>query len=93
MVRCLALCANDTKQDPMGYGAEFGVVFVTKGPRSASIKEGFGFLGLNHSYREGRRYFRLVTELTQIPPDAHPSWAGPRGDCNEHVRGFSHRTP
>ena len=93
MVWCLALCPNDTKQDPMGYGAEFGVVFVTKGPRFASIKECFGFLGLNHFYREGRRYFRLVTELTQIPPDAYPSWADRRGDFNGHVRGYSHRTP
>ena len=93
MVWCLALCPNDTKQDPLGYGAEFGVVFATKCSRPASIKECFGFLGLNHSYREGVRYFRLVAELTQIPLDAHPSWAGPPGDFNGHVRGFSHRAP
>ena len=75
------------------YGAEFGVVFVTKGPRSAPIKEGFGFLGLKHSYREGERYFWLVAELTQVPPDAHPALVGPPGDFNGHVRGFGHRAP
>ena len=93
MVWCLALCPNDTKQDPVVYGAEFGVVFVTKGPQSASMKEGFGFLGLSHSCREGERYFRLVAELTQVPPDAHSAWADPPGVLNGHVRGFGHRAP
>ena len=94
MVWCLVLCSNDTKQDPVVYGAECGVVFVTKGPGPASIKEAFGFLGLNHSYSEGGHYFRLVAELTQeVPPDAHPAWASPSGDFKEHVQGFGHRAP
>ena len=31
MVWSLALCPDDTKQDSVVYGAEFGVVFVAKG--------------------------------------------------------------
>ena len=37
MVWSLALCPDDAKQDPMVYGAEFGVVFLAKGPCTASI--------------------------------------------------------
>ena len=37
MVWSLALCPDDTKQDSVVYGAEFGVVFLAKGPRTASI--------------------------------------------------------
>ena len=41
MVWSLALCPADAKQDPvMVYGAEFGVVFLAKGPRTVSIQEG-----------------------------------------------------
>ena len=40
MVWSLALCPDDTKQDSVVYGAEFGVVFPAKGPRTASIQEG-----------------------------------------------------
>ena len=36
MVWSLALCPDDTKQDSMVYGAEFGVVFLAKGPRTTS---------------------------------------------------------
>ena len=32
MVWSLALCPDDAKQDPMVYGAEFGVVFLEEGP-------------------------------------------------------------
>ena len=39
MVWSLALCPDDTKQDSVVYGAEFGVVFLAKGPRTASIQE------------------------------------------------------
>ena len=39
MVWFLALCPDDAKQDPVVYGAEFGVVFLAKGPRTASIQE------------------------------------------------------
>ena len=52
MVWCLTLCPNYTKQDPVVYGAEFSVVLVTKGPRPASVKEGFGFLTLIRIVRE-----------------------------------------
>ena len=38
MVWSLALCSYDVKQDPVAYGAEFGVVvvFMAKGPRTVS---------------------------------------------------------
>ena len=38
MVGSLALYPKDAKQDPMMYGAEFGVVFMAKGPSTASIQ-------------------------------------------------------
>ena len=31
MVWSLALCPDDAKQDPVVYGAKFGVVFLAKG--------------------------------------------------------------
>ena len=46
MVWSLALSPDDTKQDAMAYGAEFGLVFLAKGPRTASIQEGLDCLGL-----------------------------------------------
>ena len=63
MVWSLALCPDDAKQDPMVYGAEFGVVFLAEGPRTASIQDGFYCLGLYHSDLEHERYFWLVIEL------------------------------
>ena len=33
MVWSLALCLDNAKQDPVVYGAEFGVVLLAKGPR------------------------------------------------------------
>ena len=48
MVWSLALCPDDTKQDSVVYGAEFGVVFLAKGPRTASIQEGLDCLRPNH---------------------------------------------
>ena len=59
----LALCPDDAKQDPVVYGAEFGVVFLAKGPRTASIQEDLDWLGLYYSGLEGQRDFRLVVEL------------------------------
>ena len=59
----LALCPDDAKQDPVVYGAEFDVVFLAKGPRTASIQEGLDWLGLYYSGLEGQRDFRLVVEL------------------------------
>ena len=38
MVWSLALCPANAKQDPVVYGAEFGVVLLVKGPRTASIQ-------------------------------------------------------
>ena len=64
MVWSLALCPDDTKQDRVVYGAEFGGVFLAKGPRTASIQEDLDCLGLYHSGLEGERYFRFVIELT-----------------------------
>ena len=63
MVWSLAVCPDDTKQDSVVYGAEFGVVFLTKGPRTASIQEGLDCLCLNRSGLEEERDFRLVVEL------------------------------
>ena len=44
MVWSLALCPDDMKEDSVVYGAEFGVVFLAKGPRTASIQEGLDCL-------------------------------------------------
>ena len=49
MVWSLAVCPDDTTQDSVVYGAEFGVVFLAKGPRTASIQKGLDCLRLNHS--------------------------------------------
>ena len=43
--------------------AEFGVVFLAKGPCTASIQEGLDCFVLNHSGLEGERDFWLVVEL------------------------------
>ena len=64
MVWSLALCPDDTKPDPVVCGAEFGVVLLAEGPRTASIQEGLDCLGLYDSDLEGERSFRLVVELT-----------------------------
>ena len=64
MVWSLALCPDDAKQDPVVYGAEFDVVLLTEGPRTASIQEGLECPGLCHSGPGVERYFRLVVELT-----------------------------
>ena len=64
MVRSLALCPDDAKQDPVVYGSKFGVVFLAKGPRTTFIQEGLDCLGLFHSGLEGERYFWLVVEFT-----------------------------
>ena len=53
MVWSLALCPDDAKQDPVVYGAEFGVVFLAKGPRTATIQESLDCLGLYPSGLEG----------------------------------------
>ena len=63
MVWSLALCPDYRKQDSVVYGAEFGVVFLAKGPRTASIQESLDCLRLNHLGLEGERDFRLVVEL------------------------------
>ena len=93
MAKFLALCPDDAKQNPLVYGAEFGVVFLAKGPRTASIQEGLDCLGLYYSGLEGECYFRLVVELAYVPSDAHPAFAGPPGDFNGHVRDFGHGAP
>ena len=64
MVWSLALRPKDANQDPVLYGAEFGVVFLVEGPRTVSIQDGLDCLGLYNSGPEGERYFRLVVELT-----------------------------
>ena len=77
----------------MVYGAYFGVVFLAKGPRTASTQEGLDCLDLYHSSLEEECYFRLVVELTWVSPDAHPACTGPPDDFNGHVRGFGHSAP
>ena len=37
MVWSLALCPDDAKQDPVVYGAQFGVMFLAKDLCTASI--------------------------------------------------------
>ena len=37
MVWSFALCLDNTKQDPVVCGAEFGLVFLAEGPHTASI--------------------------------------------------------
>ena len=49
MVWSFALCQYDAKQDPVVYSAEFGVLFLAKAPRTASIQESLDCLGLCHS--------------------------------------------
>ena len=38
LVWSLALCPDNAKQDPVVYGAEFGVVFLSESPRTASLQ-------------------------------------------------------
>ena len=64
MVWSLALYPDYTKQDPVVYGTEFGVMFLAEGPRTTSVHKGLDCLGLYHSGLERERYFRLVVELT-----------------------------
>ena len=92
LVWSLALCSDETKHDSVVYGAEFGILFLTKGPRTASIQEGLDYLGLHHSGLDGERDFRLVVE-PEVLPDAHPACAGPSGDFNGHARYFGHGAP
>ena len=64
VVWSLALCPDNAKQDPVVYGAEFGVVvFLVKGLRTAFKQEGLDCFGLYHSGLEGEHDFRLVVEL------------------------------
>ena len=93
MVWSLALRPDDAKQDPVVYGAEFGVVLLAESLRTASIQEGLDCPGLYHSGLEEERDFRLVVELPLVPPDVHPACAGPSGDFNGHIRGFGHDAP
>ena len=46
MVWSLALRPDDAKEDPVVYRSEFNVVFLAKGPCTASIQEGLDCLGL-----------------------------------------------
>ena len=39
MIWSLVLCLVDAKQDPVVYGAVFGVVFLAEGPRTTSKQE------------------------------------------------------
>ena len=57
MVWPLALSADDSKQDSVVYGAEFGVVLLVKGLRTASMQEGLDCLGLYLSVLRERTTF------------------------------------
>ena len=63
MVWSLALRLDDVKRNPVVYRAEFGVVFLAEGSRTASLQEGLDCLGLYHSGFGGEHDFRLVVEL------------------------------
>ena len=63
MIWRLALCLDNTKKYPVVYGAEFGVVFLEKGPRTASIQEGLDCRGLYYSVLEGERHFQLAVKI------------------------------
>ena len=60
MVWSLPLCPDDPKQDPVVYDAEFGVVFLAKGLRTASIQEGLDGLGHYRSGLEEERHFHWL---------------------------------
>ena len=62
LLRCALI--DDAKHDPVVWSAGFGVVFLAKGPRTASIQWRIVGLGLYHSGLEGERRFRLVVKLT-----------------------------
>ena len=64
MVWSLSLYPDDAKQDPVVYGAEFGVVILAEDPCTASVQGGLDCLGLYYSGLVGENYFRLVVELT-----------------------------
>ena len=57
------MCPDDTKQEPVVYGAELSAVFLAKGPRTASIQEGLDYLGFYYSGLGGERDFRFIVEL------------------------------
>ena len=61
LLRCATMMA---KHDPMMYDAEFGVVFLEKGPHAAFIQESLDCHGRSHSGLERESHFRLVVELT-----------------------------
>ena len=63
MVWSLALRSDDARQDSVVYGTKFGVVFLTEGPRTASIQKGFDCFALYHPGLERERDFRLAVEL------------------------------
>ena len=75
----------------MVYGAEFGVVFLAQGPRTAFIQEGLDFLDLYYRGLVGERDLRLVVELTYVPPNEHTACAGPPGNFNGVCSGFRSR--
>ena len=95
VIRCsgFLLYAPMMRSKIRGYRAEFGIVFLAEGSRTASIQDGFDYLGLYYSGLEGERNFRLVVELPWVPPDAHPACAGPPDDFNGYIRGFGHGAP
>ena len=90
MVWSCALRPDDAKQDPVVYGTKFGVVFLVEDPRTASIQKGFDCFDLFYRGLEREYELRLVAELPYVPPDAHPTCAGPLGDFNGHIRVFGH---
>ena len=63
IVWSLETCPDDTKQDLVVCGMEFGVVFLGKDLFTTSIQQGID-CGIYHSDLEGERHFRLVVELT-----------------------------
>ena len=59
-VGCLPLCPDNASQD-----AKFGVVFLAKGARPASMRKSLDCLGLlHHSIPQEEFQFRLIIQLT-----------------------------
>ena len=84
------MCPDDAKQDSLVYCAEFGIAFLAKGPRTASIQESLDCLSLYLSGLEGERH----VWLTQVPPDdAHPASVDSPGDFSGGALDFGDGTP
>ena len=87
MVWSLVLCPDNAKQDPVVYGAEFGVVFLA---RSVNVLPSYSTASIASAYtfrvlRESATFASSKSSLTKVPLNAHPACAGWPGNFNAHV--------